>query len=475
MPESGADPALLQAPDWFDEETYLELNPGVATAVANGALSSGFVHYTLYGRREGRPLAPSRTTRERMKSRLRGYFPASGELYLKRYPEVRGAGIDPFDHWARFGWHEARPIQSGQKLAQGVGRVGTDPSEVFASSAKGETGSVSGREFGVYVSSQGNLFMNKIAHDLVAALSAQGAQVSLLNELADLDARPETCIFVAPHEFFLTGAGKNWVRDDIVRDAIMLNTEQVQTVWFEQSLPYLLMGRAVIDMYYHSARLLADSSIPSVHWVPDPDVQPLPLEEDDLNHPLFRTMGDIPDTDGDVELRDRPIDVGFFGAESGKRDLNLARLSGTLAGYRSFICYRRFSAGPLNTKNGGEALVRLASHVATRSKITLNLHRDEFGAFEWFRIVRLGMCAGSLVVTDPCLPVPTFRAGEHFLQDEARHLPDLIDWLLSSPDGQDEAERVRNNARALLKQRADEQPAARRLGAFLGSLSRELS
>jgi hypothetical protein len=186
-------------------------------------------------------------------------------------------------------------------------------------------------------------------------------------------------------------------------------------------------------------------------------------------------LGDIPDVDGGAELGDRPIDVGFFGAESEKRDLNLARLSGALAGYRSFICYRRFSAGPLNTKNGGEALVRLASHVATRSKITLNLHRDEFGAFEWFRIVRLGMCAGSLVVTDPCLPVPTFKAGEHFLQDEARHLPDLIDWLLSSPDGRREAERVRGNALALLQERAVEQPAARRLGAFLGSLQRELS
>jgi hypothetical protein len=334
---------------------------------------------------------------------------------------------------------------------------------------------VSGRDIGVYVSSQGNLFMNKIAHDLVAALSNEGAQVRLLDELSDLNARPETCIFVAPHEFFLTGAGKQWVRDDIVRDAIMLNTEQIQTVWFEQSLPYLLMGRAVIDMYHHSARLLSDSCIPTAHWVPDPEVQPLGLEAEDRNHPLFRTLGDIPDVDGGAELGDRPIDVGFFGAESEKRDLNLARLSGALAGYRSFICYRRFSAGPLNTKNGGEALVRLASHVATRSKITLNLHRDEFGAFEWFRIVRLGMCAGSLVVTDPCLPVPTFKAGEHFLQDEARHLPDLIDWLLSSPDGRREAERVRGNALALLQERAVEQPAARRLGAFLGSLQRELS
>ena len=380
----------MEAPAWFDEATYLELHPGVAAAVATGSLSSGYQHYALYGHREGRVLAPSRTTRERAKARLRLYSPASSERYLQRHPDVKAVGADPFDHYLRFGWQEGRKVQSLPLLAQAVGRIAKESGFDLPEGEAAPGASVVGRRIGVYVSSQGNLFMNKIAHDLVASLNSEGAEVSLLDEHSDPDARPETSIFVAPHEFFLTGDGKSWVRDDIVSEAIMLNTEQVQTVWYEQSLPYLLMGRAVIDMYYHSARLLADSSVPTTHWTPDPDVRLLELEADDASHPLFRTLADAPDPGNGAELRTRPIAVNFFGAESEKRDLNLARLSGALARHRAFICFRRFSAEPLNSKKGGETLVRLGSHVAARSRITLNLLRDDFGAFESFGIVRFG-------------------------------------------------------------------------------------
>lgn len=41
--------------DEFDEAAYLERNPDVAAAVAAGTTASGWQHYTLHGRREGRP------------------------------------------------------------------------------------------------------------------------------------------------------------------------------------------------------------------------------------------------------------------------------------------------------------------------------------------------------------------------------------------------------------------------------------
>lgn len=54
-------------------------------------------------------------------------------------------------------------------------------------------------------------------------------------------------------------------------------------------------------------------------------------------------------------------------------------------------------------------------------------------------MVRLGMCSGSLVVSDPCLPHPDFVANEHYLQENARYIPDLLEWLLKTEDGAREA------------------------------------
>jgi len=65
-------------------------------------------------------------------------------------------------------------------------------------------------------------------------------------------------------------------------------------------------------------------------------------------------------------------------------------------------------------------------------------------------MVRLGMCSGSLVVSDPCLPHPDFVANEHYLQENARHIPDLLEWLLKTEDGAREANRVRANVDLLL-------------------------
>lgn len=45
----------LRAPADFDEEGYLRCNPDVAVAVREGKLATGYMHYVLHGRAEGRP------------------------------------------------------------------------------------------------------------------------------------------------------------------------------------------------------------------------------------------------------------------------------------------------------------------------------------------------------------------------------------------------------------------------------------
>jgi hypothetical protein len=61
------------------------------------------------------------------------------------------------------------------------------------------------------------------------------------------------------------------------------------------------------------------------------------------------------------------------------------------------------------------------------------------------------MASGSVVVSDPCLPHPQLKPGEHYFEEEPRQIPNLIDWLLGDKEGQREARRVRGNASEHLK------------------------
>ena len=47
---------------------------------------------------------------------------------------------------------------------------------------------------------------------------------------------------------------------------------------------------------------------------------------------------------------------------------------------------------------------------------------------------------GALVVTDPCLPHPVWKPGAHFVEENIRQIPNVIDWLFKTPDGRAKAE-----------------------------------
>jgi hypothetical protein len=226
-------------------------------------------------------------------------------------------------------------------------------------------------------------------------------------------------------------------------------------------------AKGVIDMYSHSMRLLRKSGIPSLHYVPDPELGCLNLHDGYQLHPLFQALPERARKSPDIEapLASRPLDVCYFGAESEHREKIIARAAPVLAKFNCCIYHRRLRRGPLVGQDA--ALVSIAGHVSGMSKITLNLHRDRFGAFEWYRIVRIAMCAGSLVLSEQGLPVPGFVSGVHYMEIDARHMPELIEWLLTDPEGIEQAERVRSNAVELLRKNRVDNQAALRVMSFL--------
>lgn len=61
------------------------------------------------------------------------------------------------------------------------------------------------------------------------------------------------------------------------------------------------------------------------------------------------------------------------------------------------------------------------------------------------------MASGTIVVTEECFPHPLYKEGEHFLAETPRHMPNLIEWLIQTEDGQKEAARIQQNIFDLLQ------------------------
>lgn len=407
--------------------------------------------------------------------RLRRFDLFDEEDYLTRNEDVRASGMDAFSHFLQAGALEERGRTEPEELARVMGSVllldhatqaEPKPADDYAD-LPGLVRDVG--PIGIFVSSHGNLFMTDIAEDLARDLRTVGAEVHLLDETSPIDSRPPASLFVAPHEFFTLGAGPNWIRDDVLWQGFMFGTEQVQTKWFQLSLPFILMSSGVLDICAQTAQLFGKTGLPALHLLPGCSFEPSGLTEADKRHPLFRVLPETAQAipQATTPFAERPLDIAFFGNSSDKRDRFFGHNAGFFADLDTVLYSRRAERGPLLGRGEEEALSRLAAHVSGHAKITLNIHREDFGYFEWHRMVRLGMCSGSVVVSDPCLPHPDFVAGKHYFQEQTRHIPDLLEWLLRSEDGHREAERVRSNVNDLLSHHFDTRHTATAMLRFL--------
>ncbi len=399
----------------------------------------------------------SRSLAEKSVRRLAALTLFSEKDYCEMHPgAAAGNEFDACVHAFCHGAPQGGPLFNPEQIARSLALVSASlinesaPSKSFQ--ARAEAFRTRYPVASIYVSSLGNTFMKEIAGDLAVDLRRAGIDVSVRDENSDMAGLLPLSIVVAPHEFFTLGAGKDWMRDTVVSSSFVYNTEQMHTPWFAKALPAILASPGVFDISPQAARLFEGAGIPSMHLEPGAVLQTRWLEDVDLDHPLIDALpaeakGLTFDPSGWVE---RPIDVSFFGSESARRESFFGRNASTFAKLSSFIYYRRQWHGPILDHTEGRSLTRIAGHVAGYSKISLNIHRDEFPYFEWHRMVRQGMGSGSLVVTDPCLPHPHLKPGEHFLQEEARHIPNLLEWLIFDADGQCEAGRVLKNTARLL-------------------------
>lgn len=400
-------------------------------------------------------------------------FPFYSDMdYESLNRDIENSALLPHQHALLYGLPEGRTIFSKMRIAEILGlKMGETPT--YRPGTRPVRNQPLPRSVGVFYHTEGNCFIKDIAEDIVTYLQSAGMNARLETEKTPLHAKPDLCLFCAPHEFFFLDGAKQWERDDILGTSIMLNTEQPQTPWFSRGLIYLLMSAAVIDFLYQNVEFFESVGIPSFHFDPIPDSIPTRILDRDRSHSLFRVLSDDAKRDTPTAahrpIAQRSIDISFFGNASTRREKFFTRHAAVLAERNCFLYYRK-QHDPIRMEGASEILARMPFYVAENSKICLNIHRNDDPYFEWHRIIKQGAARGAVVVTEDCLPTPLYRNGIHFLTETPRHMPHLINWLLDTPDGRARAQQIQDACLDLFADRKLQKSKCNDIARFIGSL-----
>jgi hypothetical protein len=112
-----------------------------------------------------------------------------------------------------------------------------------------------------------------------------------------------------------------------------------------------------------------------------------------------------------------------------------------------FECHLRLNSQgtPLITDPRDRDLqTRITTGLSRRSKIVLNIHRDDLPYFEWHRVIFMGLWQRALVISETVNESQPFVPGVDFVQAALDEIPEAIEYYLRDPIGMQEAENIRN-------------------------------
>ena len=383
------------------------------------------------------------------------------DSYLSMNSDLRSSGVRAWDHYIKSGLNEGRRFTSAETTARLLATMDEavqDQRHIFRAQAEralcGDAASETttllhrpGVRIGVFWNSHGNFFIRELADLLVWGLQSAGIDAVLRDETASKDEHLDLRVIVAPHEFYILGAGKSWKTLADAPGTVFYNTEQLQTHWFCQAFPFLAKAPLILDINFQSAAVLRRACAKVIHFMPGylPSVPYVNPYRDVSGIELLKGYSFGRQSYDWMErnsLDERPIDVLFIGSNSQRRDDALSRLQFLVDDYR-FLCVYTRQESPLKETPFCSTSTAINCAIAQRSKIVLNLHRDWLGYFEWSRMVLQGFWQGACVVSEPCLPSPIFDPGVHYLEENARSVGELIDWLLSTKEGREKLDATR--------------------------------
>ena len=375
--------------------------------------------------------------------------------YLSMHRDLKGITFDPRLHYFKWGYLEQRlpcsPVKIVSKINSVLCNYAADDFtclEYMQSEAREEFGN----QYTVTYHSSGNYFFQELAEYICQGLLEAGHTAHLCDE-TDIASKSGTHIIViAPHEYFVFDGGRDLYLTikNISPQRTYYVTEQPQSKFGINQMQYLFDGSNIIDINLSNAIFCRHFGIDSYF---------LPVGSTKADHKITAKYPDSSidgifidqaarnyDIEKESSIAQRPIDILYIGNSVPRRTSILAENSSLFNKYNSFIFTPEWpfphKADSITTLNKNNALA-----LCQRSKILLNIHRDEFHYFEWHRIVLRGLISGNVVITEPSYPVPGLVNGVHYLEYSLDEIPERIEYLLETEAGIALCQTISRNAR----------------------------
>ena len=322
----------------------------------------------------------------------------------------------------------------------------------------------------IYVSSAGNFFHSEMAELIARGLQNSGLfQVERRSESHEPD-DSSLDIVVAPHEFYGLGSGTRFQEDRyrwFREQSNLFLAEQPGSKHFAACLPFVAEAKRTFDINFQSTGLLLELGA-EAHFLPvgyvegqtTPDGEPDSLEEQVRSRGLSLDWAEADPNSL------RPIDIAFTGVLTKRRAAFFSRYAEAFSRHRCVFALPT-AAEPLGGSVSSTLTTQEATLLSQRSKILLNIHRNEAAYFEWHRIMIRGLWQQALVVSEPSPLPPGLKAGEHFMEAPLSEIPEMLDWILNSSDGRSKAESVRLAGHRFLLEHYDLVQWIKELGAVL--------
>lgn len=418
----------------FDSDWYLQKRQK-----SMGAYQDPVEHYVMEGAFQGFDPGPFFNTKD----------------YLSLHPDVAKAKSNPLFHFVRYGAREGRSGWTLERVLEWQRPFMNDPDAAHAMAKTGHKNNPlprlkAGDAVSIFCSSKGNFFFHQFSDLLCLAFKQAGVVAHAWSEENFERRAVQAKIIIAPHEFFYLGSGLALAGDAYFEDAMLFNTEQLQTPWFAHAFEYLSRAPWILDINLQSAAILNQLGLATWFlplgyvegYAPLGRQKKLPAAPaiESMRAPLTQTL-----PPRRAPLAKRPIDALFVGALSPRREDFFARHAAFFAKGRHFLHLTDMSRPLLH---GQESVVdpETFAALAQRSKILLNAHQGGAPYFEWQRIALYGFWQKTCVVTETAARIPGFIPGTHYFEADLEDLPALMEWLLRDPQGQNAAETAREAA-----------------------------
>ena len=285
-------------------------------------------------------------------------------------------------------------------------------------------------------SSAGNFFVTEIAKMLANELRGMGMQPMLFDEFSVHGAVDHNLVFVlAPHEFFTLGGETAWQVLSECKNLVFINTEQAETQRFAIAKNFLSTSNIIFDINFGTAAALRAAGYRS-YFLPLGYSRPFEQAHSGQVLDRYGPLACLPESvlqSAPQSYSARPIDVLFVGTLSPKRNHFFAQHAAFFSNLETFFYFPEDNSFFYSQDSSAIDFSRFAGLVR-RSKILLNVHKDEAPYLEWQRVVSLGIMQRTLVVSEQCEFGAVIAPNVHYIDAPIDALPGICEYYVKHAD-----------------------------------------